>query len=73
MHLFKSQWLHEHGRRTQAPAYGRPTFGPRYGRHAMAQQASAIHASPRHDNVVSGGFHTEREILREMARYDHAA
>lgn len=73
MHLFKSQWLQEHGHRAQAPAYSGPTFGPRYGRHALTQQTPITFALPRHDNLVIGDFHTGREILREMALYDHAA
>ena len=73
MNLFKSQSLHEQGRRAHAPAYREPAFGPRYGRHAASRQSLAPIARSRHENVVIGAFLAEREILREMARHDHAA
>lgn len=73
MNLFKSQWLHEPGCRAHAPAYRDPAFGPRYGRHAASRQSLAPIARSRYEDIVIGAYHAEREILREMARYDHAA
>lgn len=73
MHLFNSPWLQEPARRDIAPAYREPVFGPHYGRHAVLQRTYGNAAAAHPDHAVAGDFQAEREILREMARYDRAA
>ena len=76
MHLFKSQWLQEAGRRSFGP-YREHGFDLRYARRRMSRRvanARGIAAGP--DGVASDDVDTiaaAREILRRMADYDQAA
>lgn len=73
MHLFKSQWLQEPAPRAATSSYRDPTFGPRHGRHAAAPRAHPPAMPASYDSIVTVRFEAERQILRAMARYDHAA
>ena len=76
MHLFKSQWLQEAGRRSFGP-YREQGFGLRYARRRAPERASNDRRiSASNDDVASDDVDTiaaAREILRRMADYDQAA
>jgi hypothetical protein len=76
MHLFKSQWLQEAGRRSFGP-YRERGFDPRYARRRAPKPASNDRSTTAgNDDVASGdvdAIAAAREILRRMADYDQAA
>jgi hypothetical protein len=76
MHLFKSQWLQEAGRRSFGP-YREQGFGLRYARHRAPKRAlDDPRITAGNDDVASDDVDTiaaAREILRRMADYDQAA
>jgi hypothetical protein len=76
MHLFKSQWLQEAGRRSFGP-YREQGFDLRYARRRMSRRvANARGIAAGNDGVAIDDVDTiaaAREILRRMADYDQAA
>ena len=76
MHLFKSQWLQEAGRRSFGP-YRERGFDLRYARRRASRRApDARGIAAGNDDVASDEVDTiaaAREILRRMADYDQAA
>jgi hypothetical protein len=76
MHLFKSQWLQEAGRRSFGP-YRERGFAPRYaGRRAPKRASNDRGITAGNDDVASDDVDmiaAAREILRRMADYDQAA
>jgi hypothetical protein len=76
MHLFKSQWLQEAGRRSFGP-YRERGFAPRYARRRATKPPSIDRSTTAgNDDVASDdvdAIAAAREILRRMADYDQAA
>ena len=76
MHLFKSQWLQEAGRRSFGP-YREQGFDLRYARRRASRRAPSDRGiTASNDDVASDDVDTiaaAREILRRMTDYDQAA
>ena len=75
MHLFKSQWLQEAGRRSFGP-YRDHGFELRYARRRTSRRAPKDRGIAGNDDVAIDGADTiaaARDILRRMADYDQAA
>jgi len=76
MHLFKSQWLQEAGRRSFGP-YREQGFDLRYARRCTPRHAPNDRGiAAGNDDVAIDDVDTiaaAREILRRMADYDQAA
>jgi len=76
MHLFKSQWLQESGRRGFGP-YREQGFDLRYARRRSPRRApNDRNIAAGNDGVAIDDADTSaaaREILRRMADYDQAA
>ena len=82
MHLFKSQWLQEAGRRSFGPYRGHG-FDLRYARRRASRRAPDDRGIAAGNITASNGdvaidddvdtIAAAREILRRMADYDQAA
>lgn len=72
MQLFRSEWLREAEAVARPSRYGAPASQLRYGGRGSSARGNAV-ATASGDNIVVADFQAEREVLRRMARYDHAA